>query len=484
MPLNTALAQPCGTALRLLGDPIDITDELASERTEAWAAYHTGIRDEFVIVWQDDRNGDLDIFGQRIAASDGSRIGNNFVVSQSSGDQQTPSIAHSESEDEYLVTWRTDHTGSQQAFARRFSGTANAIAPQFFLAEADNEGTVDYAPTTNEFLYVGRDAGIHGQRVVAGDLGGLVDVEFPIDDVGTQRPGGQVVYNAGTDEFLAVWRDEGLGIIKGQRIASDGTLIGSTLSLSTLNPSSIRAASIAADPVNGRYFMAYGLQTDGRILGQFIDGDGTLLSAAITLTNDVALATQPHVSYNANAGAYCVVWNRATSVQAQLIREDGLRCGAPITLVEKSALFGAPRVSSRDFDSEFLVYWSDSRNFGEGQRDIFAQRLAVRPGPAVQLEGDCPGIASLSIRNATPRSLVAILFAFNEGSEVIPGGFACAGTQLGLDATTRLVSILRSDRNGEVTFGGNLPTLACGGFIQVLDAASCQTSNVVSVVSQ
>lgn len=99
----------------------------------------------------------------------------------------------------------------------------------------------------------------------------------------------------------------------------------------------------------------------------------------------------------------------------------------------------------------------------------------------VSLVGTCPGPVDLVVANASPGGTVAYIFAFNEGGVVIPGGNACAGTMLGVDATALLVGTRLTDANGAARLSGNVPALGCGGFVQVLNLNDCATSNVLQI---
>lgn len=109
-------------------------------------------------------------------------------------------------------------------------------------------------------------------------------------------------------------------------------------------------------------------------------------------------------------------------------------------------------------------------------------RIIGCDGPVAILSGTCPGRVTLDIRNATPVSTLAILYAVSTGSAVIPGNQPCPGTVLDLgNGGLRLVGTVQTDASGSATFSGNAPAAACGGYVQVLDLNDCATSNVVRV---
>ncbi|MFG0330392.1 MAG: hypothetical protein ACF8PN_10895 [Phycisphaerales bacterium] len=101
-------------------------------------------------------------------------------------------------------------------------------------------------------------------------------------------------------------------------------------------------------------------------------------------------------------------------------------------------------------------------------------------GPSLTVAGDCPGQIELGVSSATPNGTVAFVFARNTGSITIPSG-PCAGTALDLDSSARLVDTVTADASGDASLTGNAPAVACGGFVQAVDVASCTATNVAQL---
>ena len=93
--------------------------------------------------------------------------------------------------------------------------------------------------------------------------------------------------------------------------------------------------------------------------------------------------------------------------------------------------------------------------------------------------GACPGTVTVDWSNATPNTTLGLLFALNTGSVIIPNGQPCAGTQLGLGANQlQLVNTFPSGDSGSGQRSAPAGIGACGGFLQLIVAGSCATSNV------
>ena len=72
--------------------------------------------DEYLVVWQDARNGvtDYSIYGQRVSAS-GTLLGDNFAIAATDGNQLHPAAAWNAESNEYLVVWEDLATSTPSA---------------------------------------------------------------------------------------------------------------------------------------------------------------------------------------------------------------------------------------------------------------------------------------------------------------------------------------------------------------------------------
>ncbi len=73
------------------------------------------------------------------------------------------------------------------------------------------------------------------------------------------------------------------------------------------------------------------------------------------------------------------------------------------------------------------------------------------------MSGACPGLLSATITRATPNGIVAVGYSPVAGTLVIPAGQPCAGN---------------------AALSGFIPAALCGYSVQVMDLATCDTSNV------
>jgi hypothetical protein len=114
---------------------------------------------------------------------------------------------------------------------------------------------------------------------------------------------------------------------------------------------------------------------------------------------------------------------------------------------------------------------------GDTGSPLFLSDLGLFP-PTLTISGTCPDSVTIEVFNATPGGTVAFIFALGTGSIAIPGGNPCEGTPLGLNASAQLVVTKTADATGYVTFTRSVPAVACNGYLQALDVATCETTPV------
>lgn len=115
----------------------------------------------------------------------------------------------------------------------------------------------------------------------------------------------------------------------------------------------------------------------------------------------------------------------------------------------------------------------------DGAFDAGAVYLFVRVEPRLSVTGLCPGSVTLRLTGATPNRSVGLLWGTAAGSTPVPSG-PCAGTELGL-ADPALAGVRLADRDGALSFTRPLGAGQCDRLLQVLDATTCQLSEVVAL---
>ena len=99
-----------------------------------------------VITWEDSRNGNIDIYTQRYD-SIGNSLGNNFIVNDDAGNtsQIAPAIAMVENSN-MVVTWEDVRNGNTDIYAQFYDGNGNSLGNNFKVND-DDGSTSKNSPT-------------------------------------------------------------------------------------------------------------------------------------------------------------------------------------------------------------------------------------------------------------------------------------------------------------------------------------------------
>ncbi len=149
--------------------------------------------------------------------------------------------------------------------------------------------------------------------------------------------------------------------------------------------------------------------------------------------------------------------------------------GSGVAVGSDSAIYVAGGARSDDFVGRLNRYG--------GGNDAFVLRFAV-PEPRLVLRPSCPSGGPITVEwsGATPDGGVALLYARESGTYSVPPNRPCAGVQISLGAPRiHLVFQGLSGPDGSRTLNASAGSGACGGYLQLLDLATCSTSNVARI---
>ncbi|MCL4198361.1 MAG: SBBP repeat-containing protein [Phycisphaerales bacterium] len=121
-----------------------------------------------------------------------------------------------------------------------------------------------------------------------------------------------------------------------------------------------------------------------------------------------------------------------------------------------------------------------------GTMDAFVVKLRGAGSGGLQLlvAATCPsgGPIQISWSGATGGGQIALIFARDTGSFIIPNNHPCAGTTLGLGSNEIQIAYQGSaGQNGSRTLNSTTGPGPCGGYLQLVDIATCGTSNVARI---
>ena len=192
-----------------------------------------------------------------------------------------------------------------------------------------------------------------------------------------------------------------------------------------------------------------------------LDGDIDLIGSAVTTTGDDAA----RVWINSGNGTNWTTWSDASDILPGIGNYQRLS-GDFIDF-------------DKDGDLDLYQTGGDGSGpfgFGMAANQFWENRMT---GLQLGIGGNCPGPATIEINAATANATVAILGSETPGTTVLAGG-PCAGLTVDLDAAT-VITTASVDSNGDLTLTPTIGDAFCDFFIQIVEAGTCQVSNVVPI---
>jgi len=257
-------AQRVGGGGSLIGSAIWISRDTGTVHEGVAHVVYNEFSNDYMVVWHAFSNGSWKIWGQRISAT-GQLLGGNFVISASGGNPQGPRIAYNRQRHEYLVVWQDDRNGGRwDIYGQRLSASGGLIGSNLAVATASgNKGRCDlsYNSQNNEYLVVWGDtragSNVYGQRLNA--TAGLIGGDFAISAAANSEVGPAVEYSTSSSEYLAVWwryYDASDWDIYGGRVSATGGPVGGRFGISTANEVQ-RQPDLAYNTSNGQFLIVW-----------------------------------------------------------------------------------------------------------------------------------------------------------------------------------------------------------------------------------
>ncbi|MDP8245634.1 MAG: hypothetical protein P9L94_16235 [Candidatus Hinthialibacter antarcticus] len=236
---------------------------------------------------------------------------------------------------------------------------------------------VTYNSTDNTFLVVWEEQlvdrvhDIHGV-IVNGDTGAPIMEPFLImsDPAGMEAP--EAAYNSTDNEFVVVARMTNSSQAYGQRVATDGQLLGNFTVIDNsggptfFDPAArARVVSVAYNATDNKYIAGLSQNPSAQILFPNLDLD---------IPVDVfGNGTNSSVAWSSVSNVYLVAWEDRESrntgsenLSAQLLDANGELIGETLFIRDQEFAEESPRVAYNSDDDQFLVIWDERIGFSEG----------------------------------------------------------------------------------------------------------------------
>ncbi|HEX6457912.1 MAG TPA: DUF11 domain-containing protein [Thermoleophilaceae bacterium] len=342
-------------------------------------AYNTR-HNEHLVVWVATGNGTVAIYGQRID-QDGNAIGGPFQISDNStakaqNTSEPPTVTYNPVADEYLVAWGARPTGGgEDVYVQRVAADGTLLLPADELisdtgtySDLETQEPV-YSPDSNEYFVVWKADGstggqqIYGQRLAAD--GSQIGSDIQISQMTGQADDAvSLAYNSREHEYLAVWRGFQTGAedeIYGQRLSLTGAEIGTNdFQISDMTASgTANPPRVAYNSRDDQYLVAwtgdFGTGND-QVFIQLLDAAGNKVGAQAPISDDTVEAFRPDIAYNPNSDEYFVSWhNGDNEVHGQYLSAAGAETGTNDFLISENPpdVFARPSV---DYNSATCDY--------------------------------------------------------------------------------------------------------------------------------
>jgi len=196
----------------------------ASENQQSPYVAFNPHRGEYLVVWMDFyRTGvESDVYG-RVVRDDGSTVGYDFAVCDEAHNQDFPVVVYNSSEGEYLVVWEDDRNGDSGIWAQLLYDDTTPIGNSFTVFDDvynQRNPHLAYNSQTNEYMVVWEDnyyGNIDVFGVILNRFGEpIVDPTLMSDyDVSNLRP--SLAANDNVGEYLVCWHS---------RVTSDYDILG------------------------------------------------------------------------------------------------------------------------------------------------------------------------------------------------------------------------------------------------------------------
>jgi hypothetical protein len=397
-----ASGQPVGANFRAGDDP-GSTDQFGCGAA-------ANVHDEFLLGWTDRRNGNEDVYARRFDAS-GNPLGAAFRVNDDAGTaaQNQPAAAAAPDGGWWLV-WADSRNGNADVFCQRLDRSGNAVGANFRVSD-------DRASSQQRVSSIAMATA--GQVLVAweDERNGAADIySVTLDEAGRPTgpnrrlnddgPGGAAQYYAaaasGRGRSIVAWSDGRNGYqVYGQMLDAAGLPVGANFQVNSTAPGSSQWYAFCAmdsSDIATVCWMDTRLGTYQMFRRRF-GPDGNALGPDESVSDD-STAQGIYGSVAASrSGRVVATWmdyRRGNSdVFCQVFNPDGSRLGANRLVNDDPAgnYHGYPVCAVAE-DGSFSVAWEDTRSDGY---DVYLQRFDASANPVGAnqrvddgpLEADC-----------------------------------------------------------------------------------------------
>jgi len=346
-----------------LGPRIVINDDVSTEN-QVYPGIAMNNDGYFVVVWHDDRNVSTDIYGQRFDPS-GSPIGGNFLINDDVGDydQYHPSCAM-DFAGNFTVVWYDNRDGGLNIYGQRFNNTGNKIGSNFLIND-DGGSYSQYYPScamdsAGISVVVWQDyrdgrGNIYGQRF--DNAGNFLNGNFRIDTSSSSGHDNHPKVSMNKNNFVVTWYQtiNNYSSVYKRRFDNDGTPVGDQILVNELEGTASQLYPIVDMNTGGSIVVTWADYRDPQgIYFQQLDALGNKLGENIRVasghTPDIAIAED---------SSFVITYDYSNDIYYQQFDHSGNPIGSPFVISD--TIDGSRSLAAVDIDSDnnTVVAWSD-----------------------------------------------------------------------------------------------------------------------------
>ena len=369
-----------GLASQPVGSAIAISQENEHEVNPSIA--YNSQRQEYLVVWYNDRTGCDDIRAQRLRW-DGLKIGPPFYINAGCPqDRRYPDVVYNSANDQYLVVWeQQDTTNGYSIRARRVSGLGAVLDTSDIVIRDD--GSIMYTPlkpavaydtTTGKYLVVWEEiwhstitSTIYGQLLTSSAA--LDGSRLIVSEGSDARQQPDLAYNQHATSYLVVWQQKN-GTeweIRSRFVYGDGSLGTGSHDIADASMLSFTTPAVAASPMGSTdyaFFVVFEhsyTTSDMLIYGRTVNEYGQHSTSYYVMGDLISYNSSPAVaSMDSTNGSYLVVWRSenalgGSSIQGSLVIANTWY----YPVYEFPGVYTRHPAVAKGWNGDFLVAWQD-----------------------------------------------------------------------------------------------------------------------------
>jgi|GEM_PF-796401 len=301
------------------GQNFRVNDDIGSS-DQAYPAIAMDGSGNSIITWQDERNGNSDIYAQRYS-SDGNRQGQNFRVNDDLGSSgQAYSAIAMDSSGNFIITWVDGRNGNSDIYAQRYSSDGNRQGQNFRVNDDLGSSYQAYPAIamdgSGNFIITWQDErngnpDIYAQRYRSD--GGKEGINFLVnDDGGNKYQDSPTIGADGSGNFLIAWADDRKGNnIYAQRYNADGSKQGLNFQVNDNDPTRKHGSPSLDFDNSGNFVIAwvtFFFSGDRDIYAQRYDHSGNPIGVNYRVNNDTGNLLQDNPDVKLVNGKIYYTW--------------------------------------------------------------------------------------------------------------------------------------------------------------------------------